>query len=89
MYMDEINEGVEECDHFTTKEKQDYLVLKISRFYGLYDVKFYDSGKKAWAHTTVNDIVLVCKPNTVYYCNGWAVDKDDIIRKVRRGGKSK
>ena len=84
MYIDEIYEGLEECDHFTTQDKQDYLVLKISRFWGLYDTKFYDSCKKAWAHTATGDIMLICKPYTVYYCNGWTVDKHDVIRKVRR-----
>lgn len=65
----------------------EYLVRKYNEEGCNYDNRFYSTYAKAWADTRKNDVMLVCKHNSVYYGDnwvGWTVNPENIIRVVRR-----
>lgn len=68
-------------------KNQEYLVKKYNNEGCNYDNRYYTTYKKAWNDTNKKDIMLICKPNTIYFGDnftGWTVDNENIIREVKR-----
>ena len=71
---------------------QEYLIRKYNNSGCNYDNRYYKTYRQAYADLRKGDVMLVCKPNSVYYGDnwqGWTVDPENIIRSVTKGGKGK
>lgn len=68
-------------------KNQEYIVKKYNEQGCNYDNLYFDNYREAWAHTNKRDVMLVCKPGSVYHGDnfqGWTVEPNDIIRAVTR-----
>ena len=67
--------------------KYEYLVLKRNgNKDGLvYDKRFFNNSAAARKDFRKNDIILKCKPHSVYRDGfGWAVNQSDIVKKYEK-----
>ena len=67
--------------------KNEYLLLKRNgNKNGLvYDKRFFDNSKDARKDFRKNDILLKCKPYSVYRDGfGWSVNQPDIVKKYKK-----
>ena len=67
--------------------KYEYLLLKRNgNKNGLvYDKRFFDNSKDARKEFRKNDILLKCKPYSVYRDGfGWSVNQPDIVKKYEK-----
>ena len=67
--------------------KYEYLVLKRNgNKNGLvYDKRFFDNSKDARKDFRKDDVLLKCKPNSVYRDGfGWTVKQEDVVKKYEK-----
>lgn len=65
--------------------KYEYLVLKRNGNKKVYDKIFFDNLKDARKNFKKNDVLLKCKPYSIYLdMFGWSVDQPDIVKKYEK-----